>query len=97
MYGQTETTGIGITCTFSLAYLVVNDSWCHCFNWYPAKSAQRLWVSEDTNFAMKYRSDHDNFLVLVLGGWSPEREGSMGIPTKDPGYDIAVRPHITTN
>lgn len=28
--------------------------------------------------------------TTAIGGWAPEREGSMGIPEKDPGYDVVI-------
>lgn len=27
---------------------------------------------------------------FILGGYASEKEGSMGIPEKDPGYDVVV-------
>ncbi|XP_037043011.1 acyl-coenzyme A synthetase ACSM3, mitochondrial-like [Bradysia coprophila] len=28
--------------------------------------------------------------MTAIGGWAPAREGSMGIPNKDPGYDVVI-------
>lgn len=44
-------------------------------------------IGKTSNFCIQIAKTH--FYVLS-GGWSPEREGSMGIPEKDPGYDIVV-------
>jgi len=28
--------------------------------------------------------------MTAIGGWAPEREGSMGVPERNPGYDITI-------
>lgn len=42
------------------------------------------------NIIFLYSNFNNTFLSVLLGGRSAEKEGSMGIPENDPGYDVAV-------